>query len=192
MNFLEQRIAHDGRALDGSILLVDSFINHQVDMELMQRVGHAFAEYFHGRGIARVLTVESSGIAPAGMTALSLSVPLVVLKKKASRITGESVYQAAVRSYTKNVSYQLTVSKSFMPAGEKVLFVDDFLATGQAALGVHEIVKESCCELAGIGIVIEKTFQPGRSRLDSMGIDVFSLARVERMSDQGIWFVQAE
>lgn len=192
MNFLERRIARDGRALNENILLVDSFLNHQVDMELMQQIGHAFAEHFGGCGIARVLTIESSGIAPAGMTALLLSVPLVVLKKRASRITDQSVYQTGVRSFTKNSHYELTVSKAFLPAGERMLFIDDFLAMGEAALGVHAIVKQAGSELAGIGIVIEKAFQPGRSRLDALGLDVLSLARIERMSTEGIWFKDAE
>jgi len=192
MNFLEQRIARDGRALDENILLVDSFLNHQIDMELMQRIGHAFAEHFHGCGIARVLTIEASGIAPAGMTALFLSVPLVVLKKRPSRITDGSVHQTNVRSFTKNSQYELTISKTFLPAGERVLFIDDFLATGEAALGVRDIVQKAGSELAGIGIVIEKAFQPGRSRLDALGLDVFSLARIERMSREGIWFMGAE
>jgi len=192
MNFVEQRIARDGRALDGNILLVDSFLNHQIDMELMRAVGHAFAERFRDAGVTRVMTVESSGIAPAGMAALELGVQLVVFKKKTSRITNGTVYQTNVQSFTKNVQYEMTVATKFLPEGERVLFIDDFLAMGEAALGAAKIIREAKCELAGIGIVIEKTFQPGRKRLDDAGYEVFSLARVKRMSPEGIEFVEDE
>lgn len=190
MNPVMRRIARDGRALDGHVLLVDSFLNHQVDMELMRWIGQAFADYFGGHGITRVLTIESSGIAPAAMTALALSVPLVVLKKKASRITNDSVYQASVQSFTKNAPYLMTVSKEYLPAGEKVLFIDDFLAMGEAALGVYHLVRDAGCELSGIGIVIEKSFQPGRERLDALGLDVCSLARIAALSPGGIRFIE--
>lgn len=190
MEFMTQRIARDGQALDSNILLVDSFLNHQVDMVLMRQVGEAFAEHFKGRGITRVLTVESSGIAPAGMAALALDVPLVVLKKKASRITNGSVYQTNVQSFTKNTQYEMTVAKRFLPEGENVLFIDDFLAMGEAAIGVSKIIDEAGCTLCGIGIVIEKSFQPGRKRLDEMGLEVFSLARIASMSQEAIEFVE--
>ncbi|MDR0898662.1 MAG: xanthine phosphoribosyltransferase [Oscillospiraceae bacterium] len=189
MEFMTRRIAQDGRALDGNVLLVDSFLNHQVDMGLMQQIGQAFADRFKGAGITRVLTIESSGIAPAGMTALALGVPLVVLKKRTSRITNGTVYQTNVQSFTKNTQYELTVSAPYLPRGEKVLFIDDFLAMGEAALGAARLVREAGCEIAGIGIVIEKTFQPGRKRLDEAGYSVFSLARIARMSAEGIDFV---
>lgn len=189
MEFVEQRIAQEGRALDGNILLVDSFLNHQIDMELMRQVGHAFAEHFKNRGITRVMTVESSGIAPAGMCALELGLPLVVCKKRTSRITNGTVYQTNVQSFTKNMQYEMTVSNKFLAKGEKVLFIDDFLAMGEAALGAAKIIQEAGCELVGIGIVIEKTFQPGRKRLDAHGYEVFSLARISRMSSDGIEFL---
>lgn len=190
MRFMTERVARDGRALDGNVLLVDSFLNHQIDMELMREVGRVFADRFRDRGITRVMTVESSGIAPAGQTALELGVPLVVFKKKTSRITNGTVYQTNVQSFTKNTQYEMTVSTKFLQKGERVLFIDDFLAMGEAALGAAKIVREAECELAGIGIVIEKTFQPGRKRLDDQGYEVFSLARVSRMSPQGIEFAE--
>ena len=190
MEFMTRRVAKDGQALDGNILLVDSFLNHQIDMELMRQVGRAFAEHFRGNGVTRVMTVESSGIAPAGMTALELKVPLVVFKKRSSRITNGTVYQTNVQSVTKNSQYEMTVSRKYLPEGERVLFIDDFLAMGEAALGAAKIVREAKCELAGIGIVIEKTFQPGRKRLDNLGYHVFSLARVQSMSPEEIRFVE--
>ena len=190
MKFMTERIAREGRALNEDVLLVDSFLNHQVDMELMRQCGDAFAEHFRGKGITRVLTVESSGIAPAGMAALALGVPLVFLKKKTSRITAGDVYQTPVQSFTKGTRYELTVAKRYLPAGEKVLFIDDFLAMGEAALGVARLVEEAGSEVAGIGIVIEKSFQPGRGKLEAAGYDVFSLARVKAMSEGKIEFVE--
>lgn len=190
MKFMTERIAREGRALNEDVLLVDSFLNHQVDMELMRQCGDAFAEHFRGKGITRVLTVESSGIAPAGMAALALGVPLVFLKKKTSRITTGDVYQTPVQSFTKGTRYELTVASRYLPAGEKVLFIDDFLAMGEAALGVARLVKEAGSEIAGIGIVIEKSFQPGRKKLEAAGFDVFSLARVKTMREGAIEFVE--
>ena len=190
MKFMTERIAREGRALNEDVLLVDSFLNHQVDMELMRQCGDAFAEHFRGKGITRVLTVESSGIAPAGMAALALGVPLVFLKKKTSRITAGDVYQTPVQSFTKGTRYELTVASRYLPAGEKVLFIDDFLALGEAALGVARLVKEAGSEIAGIGIVIEKSFQPGRKKLEAAGFDVFSLARVKTMREGAIEFVE--
>ena len=190
MKFMTERIAREGHALNEDVLLVDSFLNHQVDMELMRQCGDAFAEHFRGKGITRVLTVESSGIAPAGMAALALGVPLVFLKKKTSRITAGDVYQTPVQSFTKGTRYELTVASRYLPAGEKVLFIDDFLAMGEAALGVARLVKEAGSEIAGIGIVIEKSFQPGRKKLEAAGFDVFSLARVKTMREGAIEFVE--
>ena len=190
MKFMTERIAREGRALNEDVLLVDSFLNHQVDMELMRQCGDAFAKHFRGKGITRVLTVESSGIAPAGMAALALGVPLVFLKKKTSRITAGDVYQTPVQSFTKGTRYELTVASRYLPAGEKVLFIDDFLAMGEAALGVARLVKEAGSEIAGIGIVIEKSFQPGRKKLEAAGFDVFSLARVKTMREGAIEFVE--
>ena len=189
MELVKERIRRDGRALDSNILLVDSFLNHQVDMELMAAIGRAFGDAFRDAGIHRVATVESSGIAPAGMTALELGVPLVVFKKRSSRITNSSVYQTNVQSFTKNMQYEMTVATKYLPEGERVLFIDDFLAMGEAALGASKIIREAGCELGGIGIVIEKTFQPGRKRLDDQGISVFSLARIRAMSPEGIEFL---
>lgn len=192
MNFLEARIQRDGHALDGNILLVDSFLNHQIDMQLMKQIGEAFAQRFKNAGVTRVMTVESSGIAPAGMAAYLLGVPLVVLKKRISRITNGNVYQTNVQSFTKNTQYEMTVSKSFLPEGECILFIDDFLAMGEAALGACKIIKNAKCTLAGIGIVIEKTFQPGRNRLDEEGLLVYSLARIQSMSPDKVVFSHSD
>lgn len=192
MNFLEKRILQEGRALDGNILMVDSFLNHQIDMKLMRKIGNAFAEHFQSYGVTKVMTVESSGIAPAGMTALALDVPLVVFKKRADRITNGTVYQTNVQSFTKNTQYEMTISKEYLREGERVLFIDDFLAMGEAAIGMSKIIREAKSELAGIGIVIEKTFQPGRRRLDDLHFHVHSLVRIASMSPGNITFCDPE
>jgi len=190
MELITRRIKRDGHVLNGNMLLVDSFLNHQIDMPLMREVGRAFASRFQGRGVTRVMTVESSGIAPAGMAALEMGVPLVVFKKRVSRIANGSVYQTNVQSYTKNTRYEMTVAKRFLPAGERILFIDDFLAAGEAAAGACKLIEEAGSAVEGIGIVIEKTFQPGRRRVDDMGYEVFSLARIRSMSADGIEFME--
>ena len=190
MKFMTERIAREGRALNEDVLLVDSFLNHQVDMELMRQCGDAFAEHFRGKGITRVLTVESSGIAPAGMAALALGVSLVFLKKKTSRITAGDVYQTPVQSFTKGTRYELTVASRYLPAGEKVLFIDDFLANGQALLGLADILSQAGAELVGAGIAIEKGFQEGGKKLRAQGVNVQSLATISQMDETGVQFAE--
>jgi len=190
MEQLKQRILTEGRALDANILLVDSFLNHQVDPALMRDIGAEFARVFAGHGANRVVTIESSGIAPALMTALAMDLPLVVLKKQPSRIVREDIWQTTVHSFTKNTKYELTLKRSFMPAGSRALLIDDFLASGEAALGVRTLLAQADATLCGIGIVIEKAFQPGSQRLAELGCKVHSLARIAAMGPDGICFVE--
>lgn len=190
MDLLKQRILAEGRALNEEVLLVDSFLNHQVDPELMRAIGREFAQHFADMGITRVATIESSGIAPAVMTALEMQLPLVILKKQTSRILSEEVFQATVRSFTKGTQYELTLKRKYMPAGEKVLFIDDFLASGEASLGMLDLLRQAGAELTGIGIVIEKAFQSGHARLEELGCKVCSLARVGHMAEDCIEFVE--
>lgn len=189
MQMLKKAIQEKGKAINRDVLLVDSFLNHQVDVELMKAVGEEFAAYFKDHGCTRVVTIESSGIAPATFTALALGLPLVVMKKQTSRIMTGDLLQTTVRSFTKGTSYELTVKKEFLDPGEKVLFIDDFLASGEAAFGMMNLIKAAGAEVAGIGIVIEKAFQAGHQRLIDAGMDVYSLARVKSMSEDGIEFV---
>lgn len=189
MQMLKEAIANKGKAINQDVLLVDSFLNHQVDVVLMKQVGDAFAEYFKNRGITRVVTIESSGIAPATFTAYAMNLPLVIMKKQTSRIMKGDLLQTTVRSFTKGTSYELTVKKEFLTPGEKVLFIDDFLASGEAAFGMLHLAAEAGIEVAGMGIVIEKAFQAGHQRLVEAGIDVYSLARVKSMSENHIEFV---
>ena len=192
MKLLEERILRDGVALNSDVLLVDSFLNNQVDTSLMGEVGRAFAEAARDLRIDRVVTIESSGIAPAQMTAIALGVPLVILKKSASRILKDDVLQTEVFSFTKNSAYQLTLRPKYVRKGERVLLIDDFLARGEAACGAARLIEAAGAQVAAIGIVIEKAFQPGRALLDGKRYRVISLARVSKMGEGNIEFTQAD
>ncbi len=181
MKLLEDKILTEGLALSSSILKVDSFINHQVDPELMKAIGKDFADHFRDAGITKVYTIESSGIAPAVFTALELGVPMVILKKQTSKILSGDVYQSNITSFTKGTSYELTLSKNYINEDDTILIIDDFLANGEAATGAAKLVSMGGAKLAGIGILIEKAFQKGRSRLESQGLYVYSQARVSKL-----------
>ena len=181
MELLKNRILTDGRALNEQVLLVDSFLNHQVDPELMEQVGEEFAARFADAKVDRVVTIESSGIAPALMTALKLHVPMVIMKKQPSRILKEDTLQTEVFSFTKNAPFQLTVKAKFLPKGQRVLIIDDFLANGCALMGLLELASEAGATVEGIGIAVEKGFQQGGELIRSKGIQLESLAIVESM-----------
>lgn len=182
MKLLCDKIKKEGIALSDVILKVDGFVNHQVDPVIMQEIGREFAEYYKDKGITKVFTIESSGIAPSVFTALELGVPMVILKKQTSKILNGDVYQTQVTSFTKGTSYELTLAKKFINEQDNILIVDDFLANGEAAMGAVRLIKEAGASIAGIGILIEKSFQKGRSRLEAEGLAVNSLARISRMS----------
>ena len=190
MKILEDMILERGIAVNEDILKVDSFVNHQVDPELMKNIGDEFAEHFKGQGITKVATIESSGIAPALMTALALNVPMLILKKQPSKILNQDLYQTVVTSYTKGTSYELTLSKNFISENDHVLIVDDFLANGEAATGAIRLLRKAHATIAGVGILIEKSFQPGRGKLTEQGIDVYSLARIAKLGEGVIEFVK--
>lgn len=192
MRELEERILRDGQALSKNVLKVDSFLNHQVDYVLMDKMGEDFAKHFKDAGITKVFTIESSGIAPAYATARVLQVPMVILKKQTSKILNEDVYQTKITSFTKGTSYELTLYKKYAQPGDKVLLIDDFLANGEAATGSCKLLEMAGVEVAGIGIVIEKAFQRGRKRLKEAGYDVYSLARVSKLDKGCIEFIPEE
>lgn len=171
MKILEDMILERGIAVNEDILKVDSFVNHQVDPELMKNIGDEFAEHFKGQGITKVATIESSGIAPALMTALALNVPMLILKKQPSKILNQDLYQTVVTSYTKGTSYELTLSKNFISENDHVLIIDDFLANGEAATGAIRLIRKAHATIAGVGILIEKSFQPGYEKLTEQGIE---------------------
>ena len=138
MELLKKKILEHGIALNSEVLLVDSFLNHQVDCELMNEIGKEFKRLFENEGVPKVATIEASGIAPAAMTALHLGVPLIILKKATSAILSDGILQTEVFSFTKRTSYQLTLKSKFIQEGDNVLFIDDFLAQGEAAFGAGE------------------------------------------------------
>ena len=183
MQMLKDAILERGKALNQDILLVDSFLNHQVDVALMKAVGETFAEHFANRGITRVVTIESSGIAPASFTALALGLPLVIMKKQTSRILNGDLLQT-VRSFTKGTEYQLSVKHEFLNADDNILLIDDFLASGEAAFGVITLAEQVGAKISGVGIVIEKAFQSGHKRLVAAAHE---LAEVERASTCILW-----
>lgn len=190
MKELEERILKDGIVIGPTILKVDSFLNQQIDSKLIHKMGIEFANHFRDKNIDKVLTVESSGIAPALATALELEVDCVFARKKQSLTTGDYFYHSSVYSFTKQVTNELIVSKDFLKEGENILMIDDFLANGQAAKGMIAIVRQAGANPAGLGIVIEKSFSEGRQLIEDMDIDIYSLARISKLEDGEITFVE--
>lgn len=190
MELLENRIKEEGLVLPGGVLKVDSFLNHQVDAKLMMEMGKEFARLFADKGIQRILTIEASGISMALTTALELDVPFVFARKKASVLMSDPAYVEDVYSFTKQETAHITVLKKFLPAGEKVLIIDDFLANGEAALGMARIVEKAGSTVAGIGIAIEKAFQKGHSRLIEAGYHLEALASVASLEDGKVTFTK--
>lgn len=189
MKKLEEKILSEGKAVNENILKVDSFVNHQVDPVLMQEIGMEFARHFEGQGITKVVTIESSGIAPALMTAAALHVPMIILKKQPSKILNQNLYQTVVTSYTKGTSYELTMSQDYMSENDHVLIIDDFLSNGEAATGAIRLLRKAHATIAGVGVLIEKTFQTGREKLEEQGVPVYALARVSKLAKDVIEFV---
>ena len=188
MEELKQRILQDGLVIDNRILKIDNFLNQQIDTALINHVGQEFARRFKDVHIDRIVTIESSGIAVAYAASLALNnLPIVFARKKKSLLTKGEQYTAKIYSYTKEEEYTATISKAYLHAGESVLIIDDFLASGAAAVGLTDIVG---CTVAGIGIVVEKTFQSGRKTLEDAGFRVESLARIARFENNKPVFVE--
>ena len=188
MRQLEQRILEDGRVLPGEVLKVDGFLNHQVDPDLMFAIGSEFAHLFRSEGITKILTVESSGIAPAVMTGLQLHVPVVFARKHKSVTLIDDLFTAEVYSYTKKTSNQISIAKKFLSADDKVLIIDDFLANGQAVQGLFEICDQAKAEIAGAGMVIEKVFQTGHQMIKDRGVRLESLAQITSFEGNQVHF----
>lgn len=188
MKKLQEKICDEGIVLSDSVLKVDSFINHQMDPILMREMGLEFAKRFANKGITKVLTIESSGIAPAIMTALEFQVPLIFARKKKSLTLKDNVFTSKVYSFTKQEENDITVSKEFLAPDDRVLIIDDFLANGEAALGLIDVIKQANAEVVGIGIVIEKSFQPGGEKLRNSGYLVESLAQVSSLTGGKVQF----
>ncbi|NLW89564.1 MAG: xanthine phosphoribosyltransferase [Clostridiaceae bacterium] len=184
MDLLRERIISEGRIIGTDILKVDSFLNHQIDPAVMDEIGRSLSGAFSESGVTKVLTVESSGIAPALSVARFLGVPAVFARKTASRNLDSDTYVSGVHSYTKGVDYVIRVSKRYLQADDVVLLIDDFLAKGCALRGLIDIVAQSGAKIAGAGIVIEKGFQEGGALIRGMGIRVHSLAIIKEMSEK--------
>ena len=188
MKLLKDRILKDGRVLEGNILKVDNFLNHQIDVELFNEMGKELKKRYEGTEITKILTVEVSGIAIAAIVAQYFNVPVVFAKKHAGRNMDKDSYEADVYSYTKDATYKIKVAKKFLNEKDSLLLVDDFLANGQALLGLIELANQSGAKVAGAGIAIEKAFQHGRELVEEKGVRVESLAIIEKMEDRQLIF----
>ena len=190
MDKLKHRILTEGVALGSDRINVDGFINHRIDTSFMDEIGEEFARRFAGVKVDKILTVEASGIAIAVSAARYFGFcPVVFAKKSRTSNTPEDSYSATVKSFTRGTVNDIYVSKKYLHPGDRVLIIDDFMATGEASKGLVEVVRASGAEVAGIGIAIEKAFQPGGDELRAMGIQVESLARIKEMSSEnGILF----
>lgn len=189
MKLLQERIVKDGQIEAGNILKVDSFLNHQIDVSLLEEIGKEFHHQFAGQTVNKILTIEASGIAIACIAARYFQVPVVFAKKTRSLNIAGDVYTAKVESFTHKNTNDIIVSKKFLSPGDRILIVDDFLANGKAILGLAKLVEQAGATLVGAGVVIEKGFQDGGKRIREAGIDLRSLAIVEEMdTEHGIRF----
>lgn len=189
MKYLEEKIIKDGVVKPGNILKVDNFLNHQIDVVTLNEMGKEFKRLFADKPINKILTIEASGIAIATMAALHFdNAPVVFAKKAKSRNIDNDLYTSVVHSYTYGKDYTITVAKKFLSPDDHILIVDDFMALGNAMIGLLDVVKQSGATIEGIGIAIEKGFQPGGQRLRDMGYNLHSLAIVESMNENEIIF----
>lgn len=178
MESLRQKVIEDGVVIDEKILKIDGFLNHQIDAQLMHDVGQTFYEQFKDQGVTKILTIEASGIAPAIMAALHFQVPCLFAKKAKPSTLKDGFFSTDIHSFTKNKTSTVIVSQEFLDENDKVLIIDDFLANGDASLGLYDIANQAKAETVGIGIVVEKSFQSGRQRLEDAGLKVSSLCKV--------------
>lgn len=182
MDILKERILKDGKCLPGGILKVDSFVNHQMDPNLLKKEAIEFIRLFSDTKITKILTIEASGIAPSIIVGLLLDLPVVFAKKKTPS-TMDNMYSTKIHSFTKQRDYNVVIAKEYLSPDDRVLFIDDFLAYGNAAKGIADICQQAGAELVGMGFIIEKAFQHGREVLENMGIRVESLAIVDSLDN---------
>ena len=188
MKLLEERILRDGAALDEDVLKVDSFLNHQMDVELFNEMGKEWYRLFGGENVTKILTIEASGIGMACIAAQYFHCPVVFAKKNKTRNLAGDLYAAEVRSFTHGNTNQVVVSSKFLRPSDRVLLIDDFLANGAALEGLMDLVRQAGATLVGAGIAVEKAFQPGGDRIRAKGVRVESLARVKEMRKGEIVF----
>ena len=182
MNALEERILKDGKCFPGGILKVDKFINHQMDPNLMKRIAVELIRRYASTEINKIITIEASGIAPAIMMGFLLDLPVVFAKKKKPSTMGDML-STTVFSFTKQREYTVVISKEYLTPDDKVLFVDDFLAYGNAALGIIDLCRKAGAELVGMGFIIEKAFQHGRERIEKESVRCESVAIIESLDN---------
>lgn len=194
MKLLQERIRREGIARSHDVLIVSHFLNHQLDPQLFLAMAKEWQKRFKGKRIDKIMTIEASGIALAVVAGLVMEVPVVFAKKRGSVTLDDDQYCATVYSYTQKKSYAIRVEKDLLKPGEHLLIIDDFLANGQAVLGLAEIARQAECVLEGVGIAIEKGYQPGAALLRERGLDVQSLAVIRSMDPQpgAIEFDEAE
>ncbi|EJR14393.1 xanthine phosphoribosyltransferase [Bacillus paranthracis] len=192
MKVLQEKILNEGKVLSGDVLKVDAFLNHQIDPVLMQEIGKEFAKRFKEENITKIVTIESSGIAPAVMAALELGVKVIFARKRKSLTLQDNMYVANIYSFTKQETNEISLSRNHIDESDRVLIIDDFLANGQAALGLMSLVEQAGASIAGLGIVIEKAFQDGGKKLREQGVRVESLAEIASLHNNAVTFVQQE
>ncbi|MFP7255719.1 xanthine phosphoribosyltransferase [Terribacillus goriensis] len=191
MELLQKAIQERGTIIGDAIVKVDSFLNHEMDTALLYQIGKEFRRRFQHKSVTKIVTIEAGGIAPALMAGLAFNVPVVYAKKQKSLTMKGDVYVESVYSFTKQVHSDVTISKDRLSPEDHVLIIDDFLANGEAAAGLISILNQAGATVTGIGIVIEKSFQRGRTRLEELGIEVVSLARIARIGEGKIEFLNS-
>ncbi|MBR3261863.1 MAG: xanthine phosphoribosyltransferase [Parasporobacterium sp.] len=190
MKALEEKICREGKVYPGNVLKVGSFLNHQIDVPFMQQIGEEFHRLFQDEKITKVLTIETSGIPIACMTAVCFNVPVLFAKKHQTKNLSDDCYCTEIMSYTHGNSYQARIEKQYLSKDDTVLIIDDFLANGCALVGLLDLIEQAGAKCVGCGIVIEKAFQDGGQKLREMGVRVESLARIIRMDPEtGIEFI---
>jgi xanthine phosphoribosyltransferase len=189
MQILKDKIRKDAKIIDNRIIKVDNFLNHQLDISLFNEIGKEFKRRFANKEVTKIVTIETSGIAIASIAAQYFdNIPVVFAKKHAGVNMNQDVYEAKVYSYTKDQEYTIKISKEFLSPKDKVLIIDDFLASGSALMGLINLLSQSLVEISGAGIVIEKTFQEGRKRILEKGIQLESLAIIDSIKDGQVIF----
>ena len=191
VKLLKEKIEKEGKVLSETVLKVDSFLNHQIDPLLMKEIGDELANRYADEIITKVLTIESSGIAPATFLGLTIGAPVVFARKRKSLTLTDNLYSSKVHSFTKNETNEISVSKSFLTADDNVIIIDDFLANGEAVKGLLDIAEQAGANVVGVGIVIEKGFQDGGKLLREQGIRVESLARIKSLANGRVEFFEA-
>lgn len=188
MKLLEERIKRDGRVLSGDVLKVDSFLNHQIDVELLGELGKEWKRLFDGEGVNKIVTIEASGIGIACIAAQYFSCPVVFAKKSKSSNIGNDFYTDSVVSYTHGGTYQVVLSKKYLGKEDRVLIIDDFLANGSALRALCNICEAAGATIVGAGIAVEKAYQGGGDKIRARGVRIESLAKIRSMSESEIVF----